>query len=122
MNISLANQIKDFCLKSYYYRPLILTLFLNLLCWAFLIKQVPLTSSWIPLHTNIYFGIDWLGPWIYIFIYPLVGLIFTLLNTFLAIILHTFEPFLSRLLILISLIIQFFVIVSLLFLTINYFS
>ena len=33
-----------------------------------------------PLHYNIYFGIDLLGPWYQIFLLPILGLIFLLIN------------------------------------------
>ena len=37
-------------------------------------------ESFIPLHYNIYFGIDRFGPWYYIFILPALGFLMLLLN------------------------------------------
>lgn len=122
MITSFLNHFKDFCLKSHLYRPLIITLILNLLIWCFLIKLIPISSSWIPLHANVYFGIDWLGPWIYIFIYPALALIFALINFILAMELQAYNLFLSRLILWISLIIQLIVTLGLVFLIISNFS
>ena len=36
--------------------------------------------SYIPLHYNIYYGIDRFGPWYYIFILPALGFLFLLIN------------------------------------------
>ncbi len=51
------------------------------------------------LHYNIYFGIDWLGAWYKIFIYPLIGLIIFIINFSLSIFFFEKEKFLSYLLI-----------------------
>ncbi len=37
-------------------------------------------ETFIPLHYNIYFGIDRFGPWYYIFILPALGFLMLLLN------------------------------------------
>ncbi|MFH1253157.1 MAG: hypothetical protein V1664_02390 [Candidatus Uhrbacteria bacterium] len=41
-------------------------------------------SKFIPLHYNIFFGVDKFGPWYLIFQLPFFGLIFLLVNYFLA--------------------------------------
>lgn len=39
-------------------------------------------SQFIPLHYNIFFGVDKFGPWYWIFQLPVFGLLFLLLNGF----------------------------------------
>ena len=65
---------------------LTLNLLLNVGLWLFLIWQVEKFSPLIPLHYNIYFGIDLLGPWYQIFLLPILGLAIFLFNLFLGII------------------------------------
>jgi hypothetical protein len=49
-------------------------------------KLLPVVANdpFIPLHYNIYLGIDKFGHWYEIFILPAIGLIFLIVNTFLA--------------------------------------
>lgn len=51
------------------------------------------------LHYNIYLGIDWIGEWYKVFIYPLIGFIIFILNLSLTILFFEKEKFLSYLLI-----------------------
>lgn len=48
-----------------------------LLVW----RIVPLSevSSYLPLHYNVYFGVDRFGPWYQVFVIPTLGLLFLLL-------------------------------------------
>jgi len=63
----------------------------NALMWLFLSDRlVPQTDS-IPLHYNIYFGIDLVGPWWYLYGFAFVGLVVFLVNLALSIILYTRE-------------------------------
>lgn len=67
---------------------------LNLGLWVFLswkLRQLPAT---IPLHYNIYFGIDLIGPWYQLFVLPGLGFFTLLLNTILARVFSQ-EPMLS---------------------------
>jgi len=114
--------LHHFFLKPSLWRPFLLSLFINLLIWLALWWKIPPSSEWLPLHYNIYFGIDWLGPWSYIFISPFLGLIIILLNACLVIWLQLKELFLSQLLIWTSVVIQLIIILHLLLLTIQYFS
>src|SRR4030042_1891246 len=43
------------------------------------------SSSQLFLHYNIYFGIDWIGSWYKIYIYPFAGLLIFIINFLLAI-------------------------------------
>ncbi len=118
----LNNHLKDFSSKPSIYWPYLLAFILNIFLWIILIYRIPPTTSWIPLHYNVYFGIDWLGPWMYIFIYPIIGLLILLFNGILGIMLQTKEPFLSKQLIWTGLLAQLFIIFSLLALIINYYN
>jgi hypothetical protein len=59
------------------------SLLINLAIWVFLyFKFAPLGSSEniLPLHYNIYFGIDFVGEWKKVFVIPLVGIFFITIN------------------------------------------
>ena len=63
------------------------SLLINLAIWAFLyFKFSPLGSSEniLPLHYNIYFGIDFVGEWKKVFVIPLVGIFFITINFLIA--------------------------------------
>lgn len=60
-----------------------LSILLNLIIWAFLYLNFwPLreTRGILPLHYNIYFGIDFVGEWYKIFIVPATGIFFIIIN------------------------------------------
>lgn len=59
---------------------LFLSLGINVALWLWLLWQTKDFSGHIPLHYNIYFGIDYLGPWYALFYLPLIGLIFLIFN------------------------------------------
>lgn len=64
-----------------------LSLLINLALWVFLyFKFYPLKDAGdlLPLHYNIYFGIDFVGKWYKIFVMPLLGIFFILVNFILA--------------------------------------
>lgn len=64
-----------------------LSLLINLAIWIFLyVKISPLgnTSSILPLHYNVYFGIDFIGDWKMVFMLPTAGIIFIMINFILA--------------------------------------
>ncbi len=74
--------------KDEFFRLLFLfSLAVNLFIWVFLyLKFLPLQAmgETLPLHYNIYFGIDFIGRWYEIFIMPLVGIFFIIINFILA--------------------------------------
>lgn len=45
-------------------------------------RIVPIASeqNYIPLHYNIYFGVDKFGPWYSIFVLPILGFVFIVIN------------------------------------------
>ncbi len=65
----------------------ILSVVLNLAMWGVLYwKFSPLQAlgDRLPLHYNVYFGIDFVGPWYKVFIMPLAGIFFVVVNFVLA--------------------------------------
>lgn len=45
-------------------------------------RIVPIASEqqYVPLHYNVYFGVDRFGPWYAIFVLPILGLVFLIVN------------------------------------------
>jgi len=63
------------------------SLAVNAFIWFFLyLNFSPLQTAGetLPLHYNIYFGIDFIGKWYEIFIMPTVGIFFIIINFILA--------------------------------------
>ncbi|MBU1148861.1 hypothetical protein KKI23_02100 [Patescibacteria group bacterium] len=56
----------------------------NLSIWIYIFTQIKPQENPIPLHYNIYFGIDLIGSWYNIYLMPLSGLIILILNYLLA--------------------------------------
>lgn len=64
---------------------------LNLIIWLLIyfkfypvVYNLPEEQSFVPLHYNIYLGVDLFGKWQKIFILPAIGLIIIIANTILA--------------------------------------
>ncbi len=53
---------------------LFLSLLINFGLWLLLFWQSKSFALVIPLHYNIYFGIDFFGPWYWLFLLPALGL------------------------------------------------
>jgi hypothetical protein len=84
----------------------------NLILWLLLIWQVRNTTSLIPLHYNIYFGIDLFGPWYQFFLMPGLGLIYLLINITLGYFIYHREKILSFFLLGASTFCQFILLVA----------
>jgi hypothetical protein len=108
--------------KPSFYLPVLLALFFNCFIWFFLLWRIPSNTTWIPLHYYVFFGIDWLGPWIYIFIYPALGLIYFLVNLVIATFIEHREPLLCKILLWSGFILQLLIILHLSALVIYFFS
>lgn len=83
---------------------------------------VPLAKSspYIPLHYNVYFGVDRFGSWYNIFVLPALGLLFFLLNTMLQMHFFRSEKMLSRFLAISTVLIELiFVIAMMLIILLN---
>ncbi|MBI3290872.1 hypothetical protein HYZ76_01160 [Candidatus Falkowbacteria bacterium] len=61
---------------------LIIAIFLNAVLWLWLGGQAKGFAKIIPLHYNIYFGIDLIGNWYQIFFLPALGLCLGIINSF----------------------------------------
>lgn len=67
--------------------------------WVLIIvKLLPISREleFLSLHYNIFFGVDLVGQWYKIFLIPVVGLVFLILNLFLIIFFYKKEKFLAR--------------------------
>lgn len=104
-----------------FYLPLILSLLMNALIWLFLLWRLPATTNWIPLHFNTYFGIDWIGPWIQIFIYPVIGFLVIIINLIVNLLVYNKERSLIHILNYSSLLVQVIILTGLFTLFIRYF-
>lgn len=70
---------------------------INTIIWANLFR-IKMVDGMIPLHYNIYFGIDYMGEWHNIFIVPLLGLIILIFNFLLSLFLYFKDKFISYIL------------------------
>lgn len=52
----------------------------NAALWALLILRIVPAPEAVPIHYNIYFGIDLVGPWWYRFAFPALGTVTFLVN------------------------------------------
>lgn len=62
---------------------LIVSVLLWLTCLGLLVwRIVPLAQdkAYLPLHYNVYFGVDRFGPWYQVFVLPGLGLLFLLMS------------------------------------------
>lgn len=67
--------------------PLVVAAIINMAIWLLIyfkfypvVYSLPQEQSYIPLHYNIYTGIDLFGSWQRIFIWPTLGLIILIIN------------------------------------------
>ncbi len=99
--------------------PSVIAFILNISIWAViyfkfrpLVYHLPVDESFIPLHYNIYLGIDSFGLWQKIFILPLFGLVAALLNTLLAFVVYNRKEIISYFLSFTSLVLQIFLLIA----------
>ena len=64
--------------------PILTALILNAVIWGISVWRLTSGGSWLVLHYNVYFGIDWIGQGFKNFYYPILGLIIFILNYFLS--------------------------------------
>jgi hypothetical protein len=83
---------------------------IGLLVW----KIVPLAASksFLPLHYNVYFGVDRFGPWYYVFMVPVIGLFIFFLNLFFETKYFKTEKILGRFFAVFSILFQFVLLVA----------
>ncbi len=58
----------------------IVNLLFLVLIFLWLYFRIKVDQAIVPLHYNIYYGIDWYGPNYYLYLYPLLGLIWSFVN------------------------------------------
>ncbi|MEK7159242.1 MAG: hypothetical protein AAB766_01945 [Patescibacteria group bacterium] len=100
----------------------IVGLVLNLLIWLViyfkfypLVYDLPEEQSFIPLHYNIYLGVDLFGKWQNIFYLPGIGLVIFLVNTISALLLYSKKEILSYFLSVSSALLQVFLLLATIF-------
>lgn len=84
----MKENLKEFLRNKNIILILVIGLTVNLLNLIYLFLKVKPSVEPIPLHYNIYFGIDLIGPWYKVFINPAVGLIIYFINTIISFIIY----------------------------------
>ena len=85
---------------------LLTNVLLNIVIWLFLVFRLEPSEYPVPLHFNIYFGIDVIDKWSQAFIIPGIGLIVILINLVLAYLVFSKEKFVAQFLLSSSLFVQ----------------
>ncbi|MDD5342111.1 MAG: hypothetical protein PHI73_02145 [Patescibacteria group bacterium] len=91
-------------LKSFFKDPIIsvplaVSLLIDAGLWWLLYTKFHGQTDYVPLHYNIYFGIDLFGPWYKILLIPLSGLAFFFINFGLSLIMYKRVKMFSHILI-----------------------
>lgn len=86
----LTSRFKLFFSKEYWHSRTVLWLLIssivgNLVNWIIILIYVRPTVPTIILHYNVYFGVDMMGNWGWVFILPGIGLFLLIINNSLAI-------------------------------------
>jgi len=90
----------------------LLSLFFNLTSWILLAVFIKRSEFPVPLHYNIYFGIDLTGPYRNIFNLPSIGLFVVVINFVLGFWFYSKDRIISYILLLVSLVVQIFVLIG----------
>lgn len=115
---NLTLKFKFFLTQDFFHNPIIQWIFIgtmifNILNWVILAFFMRPLDIPIILHYNVYFGVDIIGDWWQVYLLPVVGGVFFLLNLFLAYILfQKKERIASYVLLLTSFILQISNIIS----------
>lgn len=88
------------------------SLLLNISLWILLYLRIKPSQYPIPLHFNVYFGIDVIDKWQNIFVMPALGLLFTFINFIIGGMTFKHERIISYLLNSISLFLQILLILG----------
>jgi len=92
------------------------SIIVNLAIWILLMFNVRPTGDLIPLHYNIYFGINLIGEWYQIFVIPAFGVFVIVINGILTKI-YTHDAYIKRMLLVSSVFNQFLLLLSAILLT-----
>lgn len=60
------------------------------------IVPIAFSKPFIPLHYNVYFGVDRFGPWYAIFVLPVLGFLFLIINVSIQVHFASREKLLTR--------------------------
>lgn len=88
------------------------SLFFNIFGWIFLAYFIKPSEYPIPLHYNIYFGIDLIGSYRRIFTLPLIGLFIILMNFVLGFWFYLKDRLVNYILLLTAFTVQIFVLIG----------
>lgn len=103
----LLNVIKNKFWKDKFSMFILLTnIFFNISIWLFLIFKLKPSEYPVPLHFNIYFGIDVIDKWTQAFMVPSIGLVVILINLVLSYLVFSKEKFVAQFLLASSLFVQ----------------
>lgn len=107
--------------KQWFLLLLVINLMFNAVLWVMLIAKAPPTIESVPLHYSLTFGIDWLGSWGRLFLYPTLGFLLIILNVYLAIVNQLVNKFLTVVLMILPIFAHVIVGVSVYMLLRNYY-
>ncbi len=103
---------RNFLRDKFIFSAIVATLFFNAANWVIVGRSASWQFNVLPLHYNIYFGIDWFGPAIYLYMYPGLAFIILFLNLVLAWGFFGRRRFLSYLFVAIALLVNIFFLVA----------
>lgn len=75
---------------------LLASLTLNLGVWLFLGLKLKPSDYPVPIHYNVYFGIDVIDYWTSVFLIPAMGLGIIIINLLISYLIHEREKFISQ--------------------------
>lgn len=90
---------------------IVLMLVLNIAAWL-LVARVERVEEFVPWHYTVYFGIDRVGPWWKMVLYPAFGSVVMLFNFFLVLGVYHKRRLFSYLILIITNIIQIFLLLE----------
>lgn len=86
--------------------PVVIAAFINIFLYFLLFFQIRPVTTPIPLHFNIYYGIDFIGRWYYVYALPISGSIILLLNMWIGAIMEKKKEEFSFLILIATIVVQ----------------
>jgi len=86
---------------------------IGLLMWK--LPGIAETHDVVTIHYNVFFGVDWVGPWYWGYGAPVFGFCVLFVNSILAVVLHPTEWFVSRLLLAMAWVVNMLLVLAALF-------
>ena len=103
-SLTLKDRFVQLCLMS--------SILINISMWFLLLVSISPSEFPIPLHYNVFFGIDYIDSWYKVFLIPCFGILTLLVNFVLTYLLYLKERILSYFLTLTTLIVHVFLIIA----------